>query len=66
MLRRMAELPERERLAIHALFLQEYDADEAAKVLGLSRSGIYALVRRGLSRLAKLVECPTAQEEGNQ
>ena len=43
-MRRLAELPERERLAIHAFFLDECDAGQAAELLGLSRSGVYALV----------------------
>ena len=40
------ELPERERLAIHAFFLQECDAGQTARLLGLSRSGVYALLER--------------------
>ena len=57
-LRRLGELPERERLAIHAFFLQECDARQAAELLGLSRSGVYALLERALSRLAGLVNRP--------
>jgi RNA polymerase sigma-70 factor, ECF subfamily len=56
-LRRLAELPERERIAIHAFFLQECDARQAADLLGLSRSGAYALLERALARLAALVHC---------
>jgi RNA polymerase sigma-70 factor, ECF subfamily len=51
-LRRVSELPERERIAIHAFFLQECDAGQAARLLKLSRSGIYALLGRALSHLA--------------
>ena len=51
-LRRVAELPERERLAVHAFFLQECDAEQAARLLKLSRSGVYALLERALARLA--------------
>jgi len=54
-LRRLGELPERERIAIHAFFLQECDARRAAELLGLSRSGMYALLERALARLAALV-----------
>jgi len=54
-LRRLAELPERERLAIHAFFIQEYDVRQTAELLGLSRSGVYALLERALARLAGLV-----------
>ena len=54
-LQRLGELPERERLAIHVFFLQECDALQAAELLGLSRSGVYALLGRALARLAVLV-----------
>ena len=54
-LRRLAELPERERLAIHAFFLQGRDARQAGELLGLSRSGVYALLERALARLAALM-----------
>jgi RNA polymerase sigma-70 factor, ECF subfamily len=57
-LRRLAELPERERLAIHAFFLQECDARQAAELLGLSRSGVYALLARSLAKLSGLVNRP--------
>ena len=63
-MRRLAELPERDRLAIHAFFLNENNAGAAAELLGLSRSGLYAILGRALSRLAKLVECPGARKEG--
>jgi RNA polymerase sigma-70 factor (ECF subfamily) len=52
LLDRLTELPERERLAVHAFFLLECDANEAAAMLRLSRSGIYALLGRALARLA--------------
>ena len=55
-MRRLAELPERERLAIHAFFLDECDARQAAELLGLSRSGVYALLERALKRLAGLMK----------
>jgi RNA polymerase sigma-70 factor (ECF subfamily) len=51
-IRRLAELPERERLAIHAFFLQGRDAGQTAALLGLSRSGVYALLGRAMARLA--------------
>ncbi len=62
-LRRLAELPERERLAIHAFFLQECDARQTAEVLGLSRSGVYALLERALARLAALVRRHEVKKE---
>jgi RNA polymerase sigma-70 factor (ECF subfamily) len=52
LLERLAELPERERLVVHAFFLRECAADEAAALLEISRSGVYALLGRALSRLA--------------
>jgi RNA polymerase sigma-70 factor (ECF subfamily) len=51
-MRRVSELPERERLAIDAFFLQGCDAERAARVLKLSRSGVYALLGRALEHLA--------------
>ncbi|WZO99213.1 sigma-70 family RNA polymerase sigma factor [Isosphaeraceae bacterium EP7] len=50
--RGLACLPERERLAIHAFYLQEKDAGQAATLLRLSRSGFYALLSRAIARLA--------------
>jgi RNA polymerase sigma-70 factor (ECF subfamily) len=62
-LRLLAKLPERERLAIHAFFLQERDVRRTAELLGLSRSGVYALLDRSLARLAALVHrCETNKE----
>ena len=51
-MRRLAELPEDERLAIHAFFLEGQNAAQAAEQLEISRSGFYALVQRALARLA--------------
>ncbi len=62
-MRRLADLPERERLAIHAFFLQGCDARQAAELLGLSRSGLYALLERALTRLAALVRRREAKKE---
>jgi RNA polymerase sigma-70 factor, ECF subfamily len=52
-MRSVAKLGEQERLAIHAFFLQQHDAQQAAKLLGLSRSGFYATVQRAVARLAR-------------
>jgi RNA polymerase sigma factor (sigma-70 family) len=54
-LRQLAGLPERERLAIHTFFLEERNALQTAELLGLSRSGVYALLERALARLSALV-----------
>jgi RNA polymerase sigma-70 factor, ECF subfamily len=64
-MQRLAELPERERLAIHAFFLQERDAKQAAELLNLSPSGFYALLERGLRRLQALIHRPTATKEAD-
>lgn len=48
----LAQLPERERLAVHAFFLQERGVEETARLLGLSRSGAYELLGRACRRLA--------------
>jgi RNA polymerase sigma-70 factor, ECF subfamily len=62
LMRLVGELPERERLAIHAFFLQEQSAPRAAEVLGLSRSGVYAVLERALARLAAQF-CPDSGKE---
>jgi RNA polymerase sigma-70 factor, ECF subfamily len=51
-MRRLAELPETERLAIHAFYLEGKNATQTAKQLELSRSGFYALLQRALAQLA--------------
>src|SRR5262249_53431676 len=53
--RKLRSLDERERLAIHAFFLDQRGAQHAAEQLGLSRSGLYALVARAVTRLTELV-----------
>jgi RNA polymerase sigma-70 factor, ECF subfamily len=62
-LRRLVELPERERIAIHAFFLEECDARQAAELFGLSRSGVYALLERALVRLGTLVRRREVKKE---
>jgi RNA polymerase sigma factor (sigma-70 family) len=47
----IAELPERERLTLHAYYFHEQSADQAAAVIGMSRSGFYAALDRGMVRL---------------
>jgi RNA polymerase sigma-70 factor (ECF subfamily) len=64
-MRRVAELEERDRLAIHAYFLDERDAAQVAEMLGLSRSGMYALVQRAVARLAAAVgPCESREATG--
>ena len=62
-LRRLAEIPEDERLAIHAYFFHQQNAAEAATQLDLSRSGFYALLQRALSRLATRPQPSAANRE---
>ncbi len=54
-LRKLAELDDRQRLAIHAFFLEERDVNQTAELLELSRSGTYAFLSRALARLTALV-----------
>jgi RNA polymerase sigma-70 factor (ECF subfamily) len=62
---RLGELDERERLAVCAYFLEGRGAPEIAELLGLSRSGFYALVQRGIARLALAVQ-PCGGKVGDQ
>jgi len=62
-MQQVVALPERERLAIHAFFLQQRDARQAAELLDLSRSGFYALLERALRRLAARLRRGEAQKE---
>lgn len=52
MLQEVSQLPEQERLAIHAFYLDDQNAEQAGKILNLSRSGVYALLQRAFRRLA--------------
>ena len=49
----IALLPEKERLALHAFYLQEQDAEQARAVLGLSRSGLYRVLAIARQRLKR-------------
>ena len=51
----VATLPEKERLALHAFYLQEQDADQARAVLGLSRSGLYRVLSCARRRLQRML-----------
>ena len=59
--RALAELPEEERLALAAFYLQGQSADEAARTLRRSRSGFYKLLARARRRLGRLLD--THQEQ---
>ena len=51
----ITQLPERERLALHLVYLQQQSAEEARRFLGLSHSAFYKVVARAKERLTKLL-----------
>ena len=55
-LERIRQLPESQRVALELFFLEECDAEKTAKLLGMSRSGVYALLKRACRNVAKLIE----------
>ncbi|MCH7667294.1 MAG: sigma-70 family RNA polymerase sigma factor [Acidobacteria bacterium] len=64
MLQEVSQLPEQERLAIHAFYLEEQNVEQAGKILNLSRSGVYALLQRAFRRLvSQLNSLETTSEE---
>jgi RNA polymerase sigma-70 factor (ECF subfamily) len=48
-------LPEKERMALHAFYLQEQSAEDARRTIGLSRSGFYRALERARKQLAILL-----------
>ena len=62
-MQRLAELPEDERLAIHAYYFSDENATDAANHLQLSRSGLYARLKRALANLATRPQSPRSQRE---
>lgn len=56
LLRKMiTTLPEKERLALHTFYLQGNSADNARRIMGLSRSGFYRVLERARKRLEQLL-----------
>jgi RNA polymerase sigma-70 factor (ECF subfamily) len=56
LLRKMiATLPDKERLALHTFYLQGNSADNARRIMGLSRSGYYRVLDRARKRLKQLM-----------
>ena len=56
LLRKMiTTLPEKERLALHTFYLQGNSADNARRIMDLSRSGFYSVLKRARKRLEKLM-----------
>jgi RNA polymerase sigma-70 factor (ECF subfamily) len=48
-------LPEKERLALHTFYLQSNSAENARRIMGLSRSGFYRVLERARKRLEHLL-----------
>lgn len=48
-------LPKKERLALHAFYLQGNSAENARRIMGLSRSGFYRVLERARKRLEQLL-----------
>jgi len=48
-------LPPKERLALHTFYLQGQSADNARRIMGLSRSGFYRVLDRARKRLEQLM-----------
>ncbi len=53
LLRWIAALDEKERLALHTFYLQEKSAEDARRIMGLSRSGFYKLLDRARTKLRR-------------
>ena len=53
--RALASLPTKERVAMHAFYMQEQDVDEARAALGLSRSGLYRVLSCARDRLRRVL-----------
>ena len=51
----ITKLPEKERLALHTFYLQGSSAENARRIIGLSRSGFYRLLGRARKRLEYLL-----------
>ncbi|MBN2181462.1 MAG: sigma-70 family RNA polymerase sigma factor [Sedimentisphaerales bacterium] len=55
LLKVITKLPEKERLAVHAFYLRSGSAEDARRVMGLSRSGFYRVLERARGRLKQLI-----------
>lgn len=54
--RAIAQLSDRQRLALHAFYLQGQDAEQARRALALSKSGFYKLLRQAREELIRIIE----------
>lgn len=62
LMKSLETLSEQEQLAIHAFFLQERNANQAAEILKLSRSGFYSVLKKAIAKLALLVQLDSRGE----
>lgn len=60
----MTQLPENERLVIHAFYFEGKDVQTTAKLMNMSRSGVYAALRRGCKKLAQQLRALGCESEG--
>ncbi len=51
----VAQLPEKERLALHVFYLRGNSTPDSCRLVGLSRSGFYRALDRARKRLRKLM-----------
>jgi RNA polymerase sigma-70 factor (ECF subfamily) len=65
-MRRLNGLEERQRVAVHAFFLEQQDAGQAAELVGLSRSGFYALLQRAIAQLGVQVRPRETKERAGR
>ena len=54
----ITKLPEKERLVLHTFYLQGKSAEDACRILGLSRSGLYRILERARKQLEHLLKEP--------
>jgi len=52
----VARLPDKERLALHVFYLNGQSADEACRIVGLSRSGFYRALDRAREQLRSMLD----------
>lgn len=62
----LGRLPEEERLAVQFFFLNQRDANQTARLLDLSRSGTYALLKRACGRLSRWLGVAARESEVRQ
>ena len=63
LLQKISELPENERLAIHAFYLEGQGTQQVIQLLQLSRAGVYALLNRACRSLATKLHSLAPKQE---